>query len=459
MVRMDLALTGEEISFRGKAETVGPFTYYSPVTQTRNFTDPRLFEWFDSNNSTPEYLMELVTDNPMMLGLLLTKASILHGQGLELMRRGTDGTPEVIPREDWPEEIVDFYDFNDLNRITYELLTDVEMVGNAFPRIIFTRGNSNRKRRVAELERISPETVRAYKPENQFGEITTYAVASKWTDLGQMTQIVDFPAFRRRDFYDANRRFRPGVVSNNALILHLKRHLPGFPVYGVPQWYGARYYLELLGQVPKWHIANIINQFGARIHISVRKTYLEEKRQAINPSTGKKYTEREIREGISKTIRDLFTKPENSGRSLLSSYEEDHQGRPIKDFLIESIKPEISDDAYIKSDDSFNNKIISAVGIDATLAGVLTSKGMSSGSEKTQGWNIESAKAKTAQARVLNVLQFIHRFNEWPRDLFWGFPTPSLLTKDLAPTGQQDPPVSVPTQQPDPEANPQPQPE
>jgi hypothetical protein len=134
-------------------------------------------------------------------------------------------------------------------------------------------------------------------------------------------------------------------------------------------------------------------------------------------------------------IRDLFTNPVNVGKSLITGYITDHQGKPIKDILIEPIKLDINDSAYTALDPAINNKITSSVGVQAALAALITDKGMSSGSEMTQAWNIECAKAITTQNKILEPIRFIHRYNQWPDDLEWGFENPSLVTKDIEPTG------------------------
>lgn len=406
---------------------------------TNNFKPADSIPWFDPGNNEPEYLMRLIADNPVLLGLILTKCSILHGQGLSLMKKNEKGEPTPLPKEEWPSEILEFYDYNELDTLTYQWFTDFEMLGNAFPNIIFSPRVDliNKKREVADIYRISPECVRAIKPKRATEEISKYIIAPKW-DTIQGQEGVEIPAYNHKAFYNEERKFEPGKDVANSVLWHIKRKTPGFPAYGIPHWFGARYYVEMQNEIPLLHIANVINQWGARMKVSVSKKYIDQKRQLTNPSTNKPYTTEEIREEISERFRDLFTKPENTGKSLVVAHEIHHSGERIDDIYVEMIKVDMKDDAYVALEELIHSKITSSVGVQSHLANIITKKGMSSGSELTQAWNIEVAKARTTQNKILAPINFSHKYNGWHidyPDLSWGFPSPSLVTQDIAKGG------------------------
>ena len=431
---------GKRYQFR-TGETIEPIGLRRTIESVKkNWYDQKLYPWYSGQNNEPEYLMRLITDNPTLMGLVLTKCTILYGEGPTLMR----GT-EPVPQNEWPEEIQDFFRYNRMADLIHSAFVDHEFLGNFFLDMRFTAGSSQTARKLAEVNRVSPECVRAYKPDDHFAPIRRYAVASAW-DLDKPPDMVEVPAYQHRNYFDVNRRFVPGAPGPGRVIWHGKRVIPAFPVYSPPHWYGARYHIELQNEIPRWHIANILNMFGARVMVSVSQTYIQEKMQAINPATQQKYTPVEIRTEISKMVRDLFTKPENAGKVLLTKHLFDHQGRPLKDIVVESIKVETKDDAYEALEDNINNKITSSVGVQAALASLVTDKGMSRGSELTQAWTVEAAKARRVQRLVGEVLEFIHAYNGWDPAYTWAFPNPSLVTQDLARGGMMAPTT---TQSPD----------
>lgn len=398
-----------------------------------------LIPWYDHrNNNEPEYLLQLLVENPIALGLVLTKVSILHGQGLSLYRR-ENGQPVKLHQEEWPEEIQEFYEYNDLNHWAYQSFQDHEMLGNYFSQFIFSKGSAvaGVKKKLLKINRVSPECVRAVDP--VIGNIKQYVTTSKW-DSRQLKKYKLIEAYNHRKFYDRQtRKFLPGVANASSVLFHGKRNLPKYPHYAPPQWYGARKSIELMNEVPYWHIANIINMFGIRVVISVSQQYLNDHVGKPNPENeDQPYTEREVKDKVRAIFKDYCTNPDNVGKALIMTHEYDHEGHPLKDFIIETVQLDIKDDAYHKMLPIMNSSVTSAFGVDSALAAVITERGMSSGSEKTQAWNIENTKATFARDLVLKPIQFIHRFNGWDSKLFWGFENPNLVTKDIDKSGKTD---------------------
>lgn len=441
--RMSLELLeGAPIQLRADrdrgAAPVNNFYNVGLVTVASNASPKELIPWYLGDNNEPEYLIRLIIESPIALGLLLTKVSILHGQGLKLYQRDPLGSPRPLPIDQWPEEIRDFYHYNDLNQWAYQAFLDHEMVGNFFSQMIFSRGSDAiaEMRMVKRIKRIAPECVRAINPKKEDSDtIREYVIGNKW-DRFDIKGYKKIPAYLSKNFHDAGTlQFLPGESKTNSVLYHGKRDMPGFPHYAIPSWYGARKSIELQNEIPYWHVSNIINQFGIRLTVSVSSQYFDRMRSAINPDTSTYYTDEEIKTKLRDLLSDYCTNPNNVGKVLLQQHEYDHQGTPLKDLIIESIQLDLKDEAYTKLSQQMNSAVTSAFGVDSALAAVITDRGMSSGSEKTQAWNIEDAKSTYVRDLVLEPLRFIHRFNQWPENLFWGFENPSLVTKDISPSG------------------------
>jgi hypothetical protein len=330
---------------------------------------------------------------------------------------------------------------NEVEDRIFECFFDTESVGNSFNQFIFSKAAKSVPQQVMEWVRISPETIRAIKPENPANPIIQrYAIAPTWSDHNITSKDYrPISAFRIADFYGAGRTFVPGVTRYSDVVMHLKRKIPCFPHYGVPQWYGARKSAELQNQIPNLHIAQIGNLFGVRVRISVAKDFLDRKMSAINPDTQKNYTEEEVIDGVKDMLKEYFTNPKNVGKTLITRHVYDHQGKPLQDIIIEPISIDLKDDAYSKISASINKDTISAFGVPPALADVISAEGLSSGSMQTQAWNILQAKYFKNRETALSPLRFIHRFNRWPDDLVWGFDTQSLVTRDINNNGIMPP--------------------
>lgn len=405
----------------------------------KNGSPAEILPWYDGLNNEPEYLIKIVTDNPVALGLLFTKAQIQHGTGLGLYTLEA-GELRRLPRESWPEEILNFFEYNDLNGWAMGSMLDEALLGNFFSQLIFSKGSSLSPKKVVRVNRIDPTLVRALQPSKRRNDraIKEYVLAETWKDLRTITGLKKIRAYNRRDFHNPNTlAFTPHQSKYAEILWHGKMSLPGFPVYVPPRWYGARKSGELQNEIPHWHIANIVNMWGIRMRVSVNEEYIQSKLNTINPDTGENYKEEEIKKEIRDKFQDYCTSPQNVGKVMLDTfYYDPGQKEPRRGFIIDHIKIDLSDEAYTKISALTNSAFTSAWGVNPNLADVITTKGMSSGSEQTQAWNIQNAKSSYPRAMILQLLKFIHDFNGWGKEYYWGFENPNLVTKDLSITGQ-----------------------
>lgn len=430
---------------RGKAPVNNIYTA-GLISVPSNGSPKEILPWYLGLNNEPEYLIKLVLDNPIAMPLLLTKVAILFGTGLGLYRE-ENGDLARLKLTDYPEPIRKFYEYNSLNDWAYGSLMDMVWLGNFFTTMTFSKGSpaTDIPRQVVRINRLDPTTVRAIKPNEDKGmSIKEYVVSSLWKDVTTLNKKTRFRAFNRRDYYDPiSLDFLPGETKVSRVLAHGKRPVPGFPHYSPPGWYGATKTGELQNEIPYWHIANIVNMWGLRMRVSVNQEYIQGKLNQINPDTGALWTEQEIKEDILKRLDNYCTDPENVGKTFVDTfYMNPGDKEPIRDFIIENIEVTVKDEAYVKISETMNSYFTSAFDVNPSLANVITTKGMSSGSEQTQAWNIADAKASYERYKVLEILDFISRFNGWDTqfpDLYWGFENPKLVTKDISKTGVTEP--------------------
>lgn len=415
--------------------------YYTAFSSTpTNSTHDLLISWYANGNNEPETLISLLRNNPILLGLIVVKCSIMYGRGLCLYRK-EGATLTKLEREEWPEQIRDFYEYNELGTLAYESMMDHEMIGNAFQEVIFNRGSSLAPKRIIELNRISPENVRAALPRQKRGSIRHYYLSPTWNQYPiRLHELDKIRAYNRRDFYNEGMKFTRDVNFSKVLF-HLKRNLPGFPHYAIPGWYGGRKWVELHNHVPQWHISNIINMFGARVIFSVSTEYLQMKMSQIKPGTSppRQYTEKEVQDELTKLVNDYLTNPENVGRTMMFKHGFDQNMNPVDHIIIKTIQLDLKDDAYKDLIDKMLEVVTSGIGIDPSISGIIMNGKLSSGSEKRNAWNIEVMKAFFIQEKSLEPIRFIHKFNRWDENLVWGYePHPALVSTDKDTSGMQD---------------------
>ncbi len=392
--------------------------------------------WYKGYNNETAYLMGLIVDNPILSGVLNTKCQILWGNGPKLHLKEKDEKGKIIFTEvsfdDWPSEIQDFYLYNEIDMLTYQMFQDHQFLGNYFIEMIFSKGSSQEEQKINELVKLKPESVRAYEAKSARGNIKKYAVSDSW-HYQNMKKVENIKAFNHRDFRDRNMRFRkPDNLGK--LLCHGKFKMPHFHYYTPPGWYGGRKWLEVQNQMPLFHSSNMLNMFGVRMIGYVNKTLIDRYKTLKNPSTGENFTEQEIMKLLVEVGNEHFTNPANAGKLLLTAYETDSQGKPIKEILWEPMTVDTNDEVGVKLNPIMNEAVTASTGTDASISGIIMNGKLSSGSEKAYSWNMEIQKGKILQNLVLKPLQFTHKFNQWDKLLKgkyeWRFAQQQMVTGD-----------------------------
>jgi hypothetical protein len=415
-------------------------TYSIPSNATHQQFEP----WFTGGNNETAYLMHLLTNNPLVLGLIITKCDILRGRRLALFdknEKDSKGRPAIVELDEYPE-IQDFYEYNDLNQWAYDAFMHHETVANAFSEGIFSKGSSQNDRQLIELATITPECVRAVRDKGVRKRIHHYGVSAQWSGGIIQKEVERIPAYDRKAFYNANREFQRSGHPNSVMF-HMKRNLPHFPIYAVPRWYGARHWLETQNMVPIFHKSNLANMFGLRMQMNISRASIERMMAAGDGTAGSTYTEKEVLNKLAADSTKFFTNPNNAGKSLASAYELDDRGNVIKDLFFDKISVDMNDSAYSGLDSMMSQSVTSSMGTSPSLAGVITNNNLPSGSEQRYAWNIEVVKGAYIRDLILQPIRFAHKYNQWPSNLEWGFEQDVMVTAD------QDANGTVPQQTPE----------
>lgn len=403
--------------------------------------------WFKGTNNETHYLMHLLTNNPIVGGLIVTKCDILRGKCLTLFdmeERDKKGNPRPLELSEFPSEIQEFYEYNELNLWAYQSFYSHESIGNCFSEFIFSKGSSKAKKKIIDINYLSPELMRAQKSKDKRGKVERYGVSNSWKHGLKLEDVERIPAFHHKDFY-RNGKF-VGDIGAKKLIFHGKRNLPHLPVYSVPRWYGARNWIETQNLVPIFHKSNLANLFGLRMQMSISREIVN-RLMAQGDGKGNAYTEKQVLDNLAEMATKFFTNPENAGKTIATSHNYDHQGKIIKSIDFEKIDVDLKDDAYSKLDPVLKEAVTSSLGTSPTLAGIASGNNLPSGSEQRVSWNIEVTKGAFLRNLILKPLLFAHKFNGWGNRYKWGFQDDKMVTLDedkdgVKAQGETDPKLS-----------------
>lgn len=409
-------------------------TWYAETNKLPKAKMPIEFEpWFKGRNNETMYLAHLLANNPILMGLLVVKCAILNGKGLVLYNedeQDDDGNPKMVPFKDWPVEISDWFEFNELESFFFESMLDYHTVGNVFSQVIFSKGRD----KITDLVRIAPETVRASMATNSYGKPKNYGISSDWYNKATTLALKTIDGYNKDVFYDDARKMKTNSPVAE-MLMHLRMPTVHYPVYGIPPWYGARHWVEVSNMIAPWHKSQLANGNGLRMQITVSMDYIQKKMEKYNADTEEKPTLQQVLTDIGTDFSDYLTNPSNQGKAVVTPANRNEKGDLLKWITFDPIKTEMKDDAFANLDNMMTQAVTSSTGTSPELAGVILPKSLGSGSELRLAWNIEQEKAFHLVHMILKPLAFIHKFNRWPKNYKWGIHQVQMTTTDISRDG------------------------
>ena len=197
-------------------------TYTSPeIKEVRN----KEYILYGEDNMYFQYLIDRYNGSP-------TNNAIINGISEMIFGKGLDATDSDRKPNEYAQMKVLFTD-----ECVRKLCYDLKLMGQCAVQVIYSKDRS----RVADLEHLPVETLRAEKSED--GEIKAYYYASDWTQVKQNTELKRIPAFGK---------------SNESLeIMYIKPYRAGFFYYSPVDYQGGLQYSELEEEVSKLLIKSV----------------------------------------------------------------------------------------------------------------------------------------------------------------------------------------------------------
>ena len=242
-------------------------TYTSPeIKEVRN----KDYILYGEDNMYFQYLIDRYNGSP-------TNNAIVNGISEMIFGKGLDATDSNRKPNEYAQMKVLFTD--DCVR---KLVYDFYLMGQCAIQVIYSQDRT----RIAELEHIPVETLRAEKSVD--GEIEAYYYANDWTKVKNNTELKRIPAF--------------GKSKESIEIMYIKPYRAGFFYYSPVSYQGGLQYAELEEEVSNYHLSNVLNGLSPSMLIQFNNGVPNE----------------EERELIEQRIYQKFSGSSNSGKFILA---------------------------------------------------------------------------------------------------------------------------------------------
>ncbi|MEM7551720.1 MAG: hypothetical protein AAF363_18695 [Bacteroidota bacterium] len=383
-------------------------------------------EWarWGTNNKLPLELLDQVKKDPVSQRALGFKVDAHYGLGPQLYKKKYEKVKgiirEVIEPQDISEfpEIDDFFFENAIENFSQSIIQDYEWFNRYHVEYISNKAENKIVRMNSGIEEeggvnyLRTKDIRKKKRNRNTGRMEGFYVSGDWTEGTPKTAFI--PSFNPRDPF----RYKKAMYEHKLVSI-------SNDYYPTPRWYSALTWLAVAAKIPRWILSNIENSTNIKYHIHIPEEYFinlypEDKFDSIEAC----YKAREEAEENLKTkMDDFLAGEENVHKNFYSKFALDQEGNPIPGWKIEMVPNDLKDGAWLNADQTATVRILTAHGVDPSLAGVIiSSTSAGSGSDVLNKFNYHmQLNTVIPRQTTTEWFEVVKRANDWDRQLHLGY--------------------------------------
>ncbi|NQU54158.1 MAG: hypothetical protein HQ522_16645 [Bacteroidetes bacterium] len=415
---------------------------FKDPTEIKTIGNYEIVPWGEDNN-TPANVIEKLEKSEVVSANLEFNVLVGYGTGIKPMRRIIEdgklqGYQEVFDNE----EILNFFEDNDLSGYLLEQMTDLKTFYNIFPEIIL----SNDKKKIVTLRSKEAAFSRWGKMDKKLGRVTKHYYTSKWGDNPKKEDITVSDVLDRfNPLADLQERIKAGKIKEPRFIVPISFPTPGRTYYQHAYWWSIfkSGWYDFSIMVPEAKKALMKNRFAVKYIIYISPKYFEKLfiEEGIDRSDKEAVKARIDQEH--QNFSDFLTGSDKAGKGLVALKEMIHSTSGSKEekyIEIEAIDLGKEGGEFLDDSEEVSNIISYVMGVHSSLIGSTPgkSKGSFSGSDKRELFLMKQALMKPFRDRLLRPLSLIKRFNKWESDIVFAIPDIEFTKLDDNKSGKQE---------------------
>lgn len=410
---------------------------FTEPDSVKTIGDYKIVPWGDDNNM-PANIIEKIEKNEVVSANLEFNVLMAYGTGIKPMRRILDkgklqGYEEVFDNE----EVLNFFEDNDIAGYFLEQLTDLKIFYNVFPEIIL----SNDKKKIVMLRSKEASFSRWGQIEKGAGRITKHYYSSKWGDNPNKENITVSEVLDRFNPYESLNEYITKGIKEPRFIVPVNFPSAGRTYYQRASWWSIFQsgWYDFSVMIPEAKKALMKHRFAVKYIIYLSPKYFDSifKQEGIDKNNTEAVAARVDQEH--QMFSDFLTGSDKAGKGIVSLKEMIHSTQGAKEEkYIEVVSIDVAKEGgeFIEDSAEVNSIISYAMGIDLDMPGKKT--GGMSGTDKRERFMIKQALMKPFRDRIMRPLTLIKRFNKWPSDIVIAVPDIEFTTLDKNKSGKQE---------------------
>lgn len=404
-----------------------------PITTTAG----RVAPW-GADNDLPARVLEKIRKNDVVGANLLFNQLSGYGLGIKPMKRVIDNGKLVGYDECLDDQVLRFFEDNDIAGYFMEQVNDMMTFFNVFPEIIVNPKGD----KIVSLRHLEATFSRWGSMESRDNEIKWHYY-NQWDCGVSKGDIIKTPVLSR---YNSADRLRAQVAKSKDRRYVLQVHMPtpGRTYYSQPNWWSIFLsgWYDIAEMLPMFKKALIKNHLAIRYIIHVSNDYWIEQ-EKLNNVSGDPQKAKELRERLTDNLVAFLSEETNKGGALISTMKNIPAGNTViesKYIKVETIDSAIKGGEFLEDVEEASSVISYTMGVHSDLNGSTPgkNKGSLGGSNKRELMMINQAMKRPYRDRLLMPLTLIKRYNNWDPNIVFAVPDFEFPTLDVNKAGKQE---------------------
>lgn len=402
--------------------------------------------YYGNDNLLPYHLQDLILANSVTARCQLFNIQTCYGMGLQF-----DPTPcpeEAAPAQSDPQaaavgaELRSFLTRNDTAQLFMEQVTDMKYYDFSVLLLCLSRDRS----KIVAVRHRDACHVR-FEPRGERG-VPEYIVvgnfrhglpqnAERFALLDPSDPLGDLLVRTGREADPLTGQPRtPEQVSREPLTYAVATRMPtvGCAYYPMPYYAAifADYYYDIYRLIGMAKRHMIQNTSAPRLQVEVHRSYWDNVCDEEHIMDEAERLERKLQER--QNITDFLTKPQNAGKTWVTTYDTTPDGQPVSMVRVNNLSQGSTKEGGAWSEDMQEaaNSICFAMGVHPNVVGAVPGKSQSnnSGSDKRELFTLKQSLEKATHDILLRPWHAVLHFNGWDRHFHPTIPMVELTTLD-----------------------------
>lgn len=393
--------------------------YWKPENSQKDWA------FWGPSDSRPQDILEVVDKNVVASSGLEWLINAFYGGGLVTYKKEVMDGKETLYREDF-QEFEDFREENFFDEVLEQLITDAMYFGFKVPEFYLGKGKYAKK--ILKVNALDASFTRWGKMQPGRRKIDKLFYSAQFPDA--KSHEIDYSSV-----FDYTNPYK------NRKFVHRSNYVgPGRLYYPRRAWHSIidSGWIDISNNIPGVKQSLLKNAMSIKYHIRIPKTFWKDKYKNWDKLTAE--DQKKVRQEEMHNMNDFLTGKDNVMKTFFSHYAVDRAGKEMPGWDIIKVDNSITDGTLTIDQAEANAMILFALNLDPTLkgAGLPNNKqSAGSGSDKREAKEIFISNLGLQRRKFLDWLYFLRKFNEWPREMEFGFKDTILTTLDQNPTGTQ----------------------